>query len=329
MLLTSAGSRCGAADHLDAPNVIGDGQSDINDLFAFQSPTNPDNTVLILTVNPAVGVFSPSTFGTDVTYAFQIDNNGDAVADLSYEATFGAAAGGTQGFTLTGPSGPVAGTTGSTASGTGVEAVTAGVFDDPFFFDLNGFNDGFNFTGDDFFAGLDVSAVVLEVPSSELGASDIGVWATTSRGGVQVDRMGRPAITTALIPNGADKTAFNLADPAGDFANFGAIVNTSIAGLSDQANADALTPVLLPDVLTIDTSDPSGFLNGRGLADDVIDAELGLLSAGAVTGDGVDGNNVPFRGSFPYLAAANVPEPTAAALVFMSLATLTRHRTRA
>ena len=32
----------------------------------------------------------------------------------------------------------------------------AGTFDDPFFFDLDGFRNGFQFTGIDFFAGLNV-----------------------------------------------------------------------------------------------------------------------------------------------------------------------------
>lgn len=310
-----------SADHLDAPNVAGDGQADINDLYAFQSPANPDNTVLIMTVNPAVGVFSPATFGADVTYAFQVDNNGDAVADLSYEATFAPAVNGTQQFSIAGPAGTVAGATGVAATGPGVVAVQAGLFEDPFFFDLVGFNNGFAFTGDDFFAGLDVSAIVLEVPSADLGATNVGVWATTSRGGVQVDRMGRPAITTALIPADSDKTAFNLADPAGDLSAFQSIINASIAGLSDQANADALTSILLPDVLTIDTSDPSGFLNGRGLADDVIDAELTLLTGSPTpVSDGVDGNDVPFLAVFPYLAPANIPEPAAGVLVLSAIA---------
>ena len=49
-----------AADHLDAPGLTPPGgsvQTDITDIFAFRSPTNPDNTVLALNVN---GVASPS-----------------------------------------------------------------------------------------------------------------------------------------------------------------------------------------------------------------------------------------------------------------------------
>ena len=55
-----------AADHLDAPNLSGD--DDVNDLYAFQSPNNPDNTVLVLTTNPFAGQVSGTTFGADVTY---------------------------------------------------------------------------------------------------------------------------------------------------------------------------------------------------------------------------------------------------------------------
>src|SRR6266487_393402 len=43
-----------AADHLDAPGLQPPGgsiQSDITDLYAFKSSTNPDNTVLVLNVN--------------------------------------------------------------------------------------------------------------------------------------------------------------------------------------------------------------------------------------------------------------------------------------
>ncbi|HSB86400.1 MAG TPA: DUF4331 family protein, partial [Ilumatobacteraceae bacterium] len=67
-----------AADHLDAPGVKADGRTDINDVYAFKSPTNTDNTVLIMTVNPLAGVVSGTTFHPDATYRFNIDDNGDA-----------------------------------------------------------------------------------------------------------------------------------------------------------------------------------------------------------------------------------------------------------
>ena len=84
---------------------------------------------------------------------------------------------------------------------------------------------------------------------------------------------------------------------------FGETVRESVTALSgDNVFAEAITAVLLPDVLTIDTSQNVGFLNGRQLADDVIDASLSLLTIGAIEGDGVDANDVEFSGVFPYLA---------------------------
>lgn len=306
-----------AADHLDAPALDGMGQADVNDLYAFQSPNNSDNTVLIMTVNPFAGVLSPTEFGTDIDYEIQVDNNGDAVFDQTYRATF-AGSGAGQTISLTrGGDALGSGDVGQSVAIAGGGMVYAGVFDDPFFFDLIGFNDGFNFTGADTLAGANVSAIVLELPSSELGGTNVGLQARTVQGGSQVDRIGRPAINTALIPS-ARKDEFNLASPANDLAAFGDDVKAAITGLSDAANADGLTPVLLPDLLTFDTTSANGFLNGRQLADDVIDAELGLLSNGAVTGDGVDMNDVAFQSAFPYLGTPHVvPEPSSAALALL------------
>jgi hypothetical protein len=67
---------------------------------------------------------------------------------------------------------------------------------------------------------------------------------------------------------------------------------------------NALADVLLPDILTVDTSNPAGFLNGRGLADDVIDVEYALVTNGAVTTDCVS-NDSAFTDTFPYLAPPN------------------------
>ena len=177
-----------------------------------------------------------------------------------------------------------------------------------FIFDFNGFNDDFRFTGEDFFTGLNISAIVLEIPSQQLNGatSNISIHSRTTIGGCTFDRMGRPAINTALIPDGLED-AFNNTEPKDDFAAFGGLVQQRIESLNggDSATAEALTAILLPDVLTFDTNSPEGFLNGRQLADDVIDAELNLLSNGNVPTDFVDSNDVEFLNVFPYLAGSN------------------------
>lgn len=313
-----AAAPTGAADHLDAPFVSTDGQIDINDIYAFQSPSNPDNTVLIMTVNPLAGVQSPTTFRTDQPYQFQIDNNGDAKDDVTIKARFfNTPDAGVQRVRITKGNDSLLfeGLTNQNIPmkpwqpGTGLARF--GVFDDPFFFDLVAFRDNLNFcpggTGTDFFAGLNVSAIVIDLPSAALGATPqnpaIGVWGRIKIGDTQVERMGRPAINTVFIPSNM-KDAFNYGDPRNDQRDFrDEVVATLLALGNDDATANALADVLLPDILTFDTSSSSGFLNGRQLANDVIDAELGLISGGAITTDCVDANDSPFLTDFPYLAA--------------------------
>lgn len=300
----------GAADHLDAPGVRADGRTDINDIYAFQSPTDPDNTVLIMTVNPVAGVLSGTTFHPSARYKFNIDDNGDAIADSEIEVRFGKVKkNGRQKVKveLEGERGEFE-SEGWVGQEVGLDdggRLMAGTFDDPFFFDLDGFKNNFQFTGTNFFAGLNVSAIVIEIPSWLLGEGGIGVWATTSVKGVQIDQMARPAINTALIA--ADrKDAFNRTPPSMQQAAFGDEVVARITALSgDAAYASTIAGILIPDILTFELGNPSGFLNGRQLADDVIDAELSILTKGAVVTDGVGSNDVAFPGVFPYLAAAN------------------------
>lgn len=301
----------GAADHLDGPQVKTDAALDINDVYAFQSPQNARNSVLIMTVVPLAGATNPATFSSTGSYEFKVDNNGDAKEDLTYTITFSAAdSSGKQLATI--KSGST--TLGSGMTGTAITLsnggqLAAGLYDDPFFFDLAAFNNGLKFCpngqGTDFFKGLNTMGIVLEVPSSELGTK-IGVWARTMKGGSQFDRMGRPAINT-VFNNGNDaaKDAFNKTQPADDVKNYSANVVAVLKALgNDDATANKLAGVLLPDILTFDTSSAEGFLNGRKLADDVIDAELSLLTGGKVVGDCV-ANDSAFRTTFPYLAVAN------------------------
>lgn len=315
-----------AADHLDAPGLTapgGDTRLDITDVYAFQSPSNSDNTVLVMGVNPLAGVLNDGTFHSGAYYELKIDSDGDAKEDLTYRLTFSAPNGSnTQNVTLRqipadgGGSVLAKGQTGNTISIPGGGMLVAGVFDDPFFFDLNGFlNLDFCTSATNFFNGLNLSAIVLEVPSSWLGSSNIGVWARTVLNDQQIDRMGRPAINTVFIPNNvfepvgtepSQKNAFNAAKPRNDQRNFrGEVVDTlEIFYGAGSPEAQALADFLLPDILTIDTSSAAGFPNGRGLSDDVIDIELGLVTNGAVTSDCV-ANDSAFTNSFPYLAPAN------------------------
>lgn len=294
-----------AADHLDSPSVRVDGSVDINDIYAFQSPANAANVVFVMTVNPFAGVLSGTAFNPAGVYEFSIDTNGDAIADSAFRFYFSTAVGGVQRFVVVQGRSVATGQTNRTTQLRGGGSVTAGLFDDPFFFDLNGFNNGLAFTGSDFFAGANVTAIVIEIPRAALGANNIGVWATTYLRGQQFDRKGRPAINTVLIPS-AQKNMFNATQPSSDPALFGETVRASLMGLGNSAErAAALASVLLPDTLTLNTASTDGFLNGRRLADDVIDAELNLLTNGAVVGDGVNMNDKTFSTVFPYLAPAH------------------------
>jgi hypothetical protein len=140
--------------------------------------------------------------------------------------------------------------------------------------------------------------------------------------------MGRPAINTVVNSSGplvqADsnaKNVFNQSQPKDDVANFtGATVRAlqifsslDPEGAYSDAEAGALAAVLLPDVITYDTATKAvGPLNGRALADDVIDTELRILTGGdpldlfprdadgGINTDGV-GPHDDYQSRFPYL----------------------------
>src|SRR5215510_3260145 len=85
-----------AADHLDGPMAKHEGRLDITDVYAFQSPSNSANTVLIMNVDPVAGVLSPTSFNPDASYDLKIPTNGDAREDITYKVTFSAVTNGVQ-----------------------------------------------------------------------------------------------------------------------------------------------------------------------------------------------------------------------------------------
>jgi hypothetical protein len=320
------------ADHGDAPLSKANHAEDLADVYAFGG--DGGNLVLAMTVNPLSMPGDTPVFDSNGLYQFKIDNNGDAVPDITYDVTFGAAAAdGTQTVKVQRATGAAADTltasgseliSGTTTAAAAAPKVNtngniklfAGLRDDPFFFDLTAFKAGLKFRnpGNDFFLGLNVSAIVLSVPPSDFEASSstaAGVWAVTSKSGAVIDRMGRPAIATVFIP--ADqKDNFNNTKPANDVASWKTTVVAALNGLgSDPKLADAL----LPDILTFDTSKPLNFLNGRALTDDVIDAELQLITGNSAATDSVS-NDSTFLSVFPYLGSPNTmaaPTPIAIA----------------
>src|SRR5687767_10338655 len=65
-----------AADHRDAPNMIGDPQADLLDAFAFVNGNN-GRVVLAVTCCPFIVAGTTQSFGSDLLYQFKIDNDGD------------------------------------------------------------------------------------------------------------------------------------------------------------------------------------------------------------------------------------------------------------
>ena len=358
-----------AADHRDSPGLMptgGDPNVDINDIYAFQNPNRASRTTFVITVNGLAEAGQPDFFGSSVpsvardmrvNYYLYVDRDRDAIADVTYRFRFGNAnANGVQRFELR-RNGKVLipfGKGRTTAFGADPNAISgklgtkvfAGMSDDPFFFDLPGFlnitapldgdpsNDSQSFigcTGDrpDFFAGKNVSSIVLDVPDSQVG-SNVAVWSATRLGGEQVDRMGLPALATVFIPANpfepnepSMKSAYNHGQPSNDVAQFASEFTDTLqllyslndtggpVGGTDDPSDDAgkiagLVAALLPDMVPLDTASDAGFLNGRKLADDVIDAELGLVTEGLVTTDCVDANDVSFR---PGVGGGRAPPP--------------------
>jgi Domain of unknown function (DUF4331) len=175
------------------------------------------------------------------------------------------------------------------------------------------------FTGTDTFAGLNVSSIVLTLPDAKLGGKghNVGIWATTAvktaTSWQRIDRMGRPAINTVFNITDGEKDLSNLLNPSDDRSTmkdttvavlnaFGAVVTNAGGTAYTPAQVNGIANVLLPDMLTIKLGNSAGFLNGRKLTDDVINAEFSLVTNGNVTSDGVDANDVAFRSSFPFLA---------------------------
>lgn len=182
-----------AADHIEATATKNDVPADITDVYAWHV-SSQNKLVVIVNFDglhaPAEG--QKGTFDDDVLYGVHIDNSGDHVADIDVWVRFGQDSLGNWGMqveNLPGSAAPVVGPVESIIYTTAGRYVFAGLRDDPFFFDLDGFKEtlatgsvSFDSTNDSF-AGTNVTSIVLEMDLALAlqGKSSLQLWATTGR----------------------------------------------------------------------------------------------------------------------------------------------------
>jgi hypothetical protein len=316
-------SRLDAADHGDAPFVANDQGADIADVFIFLDPNDNTRIVIAVTIhgfivpNEAVnfGIFDPN-----IRYRFEMDTNGDPKPEGYLDIRFTPktqASTQAQTATINLPNGrtftalstvPTLNDVGPTPVITtdGVSGVTffAGLVDDPFNFDITGFN---RFTaavragnpnaaqflqrGRDSFAGYNVLAIAFSFPKSFFGlqGNKIGVdflaqrraneihtgrgVATSFGRWLTIDRMATPAVNVALIPF-ARKNEHNVSttidDANGRFASD--IIATLRALGTDDTSIQifASLAVNTGDFLRLDTTLPNTGFQGGGFRSDTI-----------------------------------------------------------
>ncbi|HAG99906.1 MAG TPA: hypothetical protein DCL75_13890 [Ktedonobacter sp.] len=79
------------SSHREAPEIAKDPVADNTDFYAFVSPDQPDKVTLIANFVPLeepAGGPNFYEFGDDVLYEINIDNDGDAVEDITYQFRF-------------------------------------------------------------------------------------------------------------------------------------------------------------------------------------------------------------------------------------------------
>src|SRR5258708_18231899 len=79
------------SSHREAPEISKDPVADNTDVYAFVSPDKPDTITIITNYVPLEGPPGGPNFfefGDDVLYSIYIDNDGDALPEITYEFKF-------------------------------------------------------------------------------------------------------------------------------------------------------------------------------------------------------------------------------------------------
>lgn len=332
--------------HFDTPTAQEDPRINLCDFYLFAG--HPGMTVMAMTVNPDAGLSGPDTFRDEGLYAFRFDLDGDGREDVTFKVRFGGvthSAGddhhvqtlelrrATGDESRHGAAGELlaTGRTGEVATAEAGLLAFAGLAPDLFAGDAAAlgafrkayFNEG-RFAPDvftnrnNFFAGRNITAIVVEVPNQMIGHGRVHGWATVSLHGhapeIQVSRWGLPLLTNFFMPDPRMKERFNRATPNNDEADFGAHVAgvaehlARLAGSTEQPAeyAQRLTARLLPATLPYELGTDAAFavsgFNGRALMDDAMDVILALATNTAL-GDGVEPDRSRTLATFPYFGA--------------------------
>jgi hypothetical protein len=316
---------------------LGDQRLDLCDLYAFQSPTDPARTAIILNANPRADALHP-----EAIYRLNIDNDGDLLTDIAISYVFSKPDGAKQTvsvFVAKGAearSAEVVGTKiiadADVAFGarpnivrSGATTFFAGARSDAFFFDFDGIKNlfdtsgGRNFTaphlgGKSPWTGVDsnteanVFSTVIEMPTNEIGANpEIRIWGRCSlreNGKLNhVDRAGHPSVSSFFNTDDT-KLEYNASEPVNDVRRwtdqFVHLMGHTGGYTRDEAIAAIHAEGILPDMLTFNQSKPAKYPNGRVFTDDVINTRLAFLSKGDIPPTGLKPHTDVLR-EFPYL----------------------------
>jgi hypothetical protein len=316
---------------------LGDQRLDLCDLYAFQSPSDPTRTVIILNANPNADALHP-----DAIYRLNIDNDGDCLADIAISYVFSRPHNGKQTvdvFIAKGQearSAEVVGTKIISAAEVsfgpkpnivkaGNYTFFAGARSDAFFFDYDGIKNlfdtsgGRNFTaphlgnkspwtGVDSNTEANIFSMAIELPTSELGAKpEIRIWGRCSvhQEGklIHADRAGHPSVSSFFNTDDT-KLEFNASEPVNDRKRWTDQFVHLLGHTGNYTKEEAIAAIdehrLLPDMLPFNPSKPAMYPNGRILTDDVINFRLAFLTKGECPPDGLKPHTDILK-EFPYL----------------------------
>ncbi len=316
---------------------LGDQRLDLCDLYAFQSPQDSTRTVLILNANPNADALHP-----DAIYRLNIDNNGDCLTDIAISCVFSKPNNGKQTvdvFIAKGEesrSAEAAGkkiiSAGEVSFGTQPNIIKSGEYtffagsrSDAFFFDYDGIkalfdtSGGRNFTAPHLgnkspWTGVDsnleanVFSMVIELPTSELGANpEIHIWGRCSvhENGqlIHADRAGHPSVSSFFNTDDT-KLEFNASEPVNDRKRWTEQFIHLMGHTGNYTREEAIAAIdahrLLPDMLHFNPSIPAKYPNGRVFTDDVINHRLAFLTKDECPPDGLKPHTDILK-EFPYL----------------------------